>query len=125
MITEVVAGATAGAVVSGIVINFQKSVYDAKIAELQGYASELDGHLATLEGYKNEVPHFWGDATGEEYVAKINEQIQQIRNTRASIEGLSNLYESLKAALTDAQSKVSTKISEISGIIGSLSGLTE
>lgn len=122
---SILGAAGTGLMISGIVIKFHKSVYDAKINELKGYAQELDARLATLEGYKNEIPGFWGDATGEKYVRMINDQIKQIRATRQSIDDLSTLYDNLKQALDNAQSTVSNKVDEIAGIVGSLTGLTE
>ena len=121
-----VAGAIGtGLMVSGIVIKFQKSIYDSKINELNGYATELDSRLATLEAYKSEIPGFWGDNTGEKYVQMIDKQIQQIRVTRQSIQDLSTLYDNLKQALDNAQNTVSDKVDELTGIVGALTGLTE
>lgn len=116
---------TVGTLASGIIIHFQKEVYDLKIAKLQGYAKKLDGHLSTLESYKKEIPGFWGDETGAKYVQEMEKQIQQIKNTRKSIDELSNLYDTLKEELSKAQSTVSGKVDDISGILGGLTNLVE
>lgn len=122
---SLVGAMTVGTIASGIIIHFQKEVYDAKIDKLQGYAKKLDGHLATLESYKREIPGFWGDETGAQYVHEMEKQIQQIKNTRKSIDELSNLYDRLKEGLSKAQTTVSGKVDDISGILGGLTNLVE
>lgn len=111
-----------GLAASGIIIKYQKSIYDKKITELKGYANELDGHLTVLEGYKSEVRNFWKDDTGDNYVHIIEEQIQQLKTARQRVDGLSNLYDELKAALDSAKNTVTEKVQDIKGIVAALTG---
>lgn len=120
---SIIGAVTGTLAVTGIIIKFQKSVYDKKIAELQGYANQLDGHLTALQGYKNEIPGFWGDNTGDKYVRVIDQQIQQLTVARERVNDLSNLYDNLKAALDNAQNTVSSGVDEVMGIVASLTGL--
>lgn len=122
---SIIGAAGVGLAISGIVIKFQKSVYDKKIAELKGYANELDSHLTVLEGYKKEVPNFWNDDTGKEYVRVIDTQIRQLTTARQRVDDLSNLYDELKSALSGAQSTTKQKVDDIAGIVGALTGSTE
>lgn len=122
---SIIGAAGVGVAISGIIIRFQKYVYDQKIADLQSYVAKLDDHLARLESYKSEIPGFWGDETGKNFMRIIDTQIMQLRNARQSVDNLSKLYDNLKAALDSSQQTVSDKVSEISGIVGALTGLTE
>lgn len=122
---SIIGAVGAGVAISGIIIKFQKSVYDKKISELKGYANKLDSHLTTLQGYKQQIINFWKDKTGDEYVRAIDKQIQQLTTARQRVEDLSNLYDELKAALDSAQNTVTEKVNEISSIVGSLTGMTE
>ena len=114
-----------GGLAGGYVIKYAKSHYDKKISELQGYAAKLDSHLSTLQSYKSEIPGFWGDTTGEDYVKVIDSQIQQLTVARQRIDDLSNMYDAIKDAMDTAKNTVDEKVDEISAIIGGLTGLSE
>lgn len=122
---SILGAAGTGLMISGIIIKYQKSVYDAKINELKGYAQELDSHLQTLKTYRDEIRRFWDDNTAEKYITLINNQINQINVTRQSIDELSSLYDNLKQVLDNAQSTVSDKVDELGSLVASLTGLTE
>lgn len=122
---NVIGAVRVGLKTSGIIIKYQKSIYDKKISELKGYANDLDSHLTTLESYKKELPNFWKDETGNEYVRVIDEQIRQLETARKRVEDLSNLYDELKSALDSAQQTVKEKVDDITGIVGALTGQIE
>lgn len=121
-----IAGAVGlGVAISGIIIKFQKSVYDEKISVLQGYATELDNHLNILKGYKGAIPGFWNDETGKDFERVIDEQINQLTVARQRVEDLSHLYDNLKSTLDKSRNVVKEKVDEITGIVGALTGLSQ
>lgn len=80
-------------------IIYEKSVYQAKITQLEGLHAQLDTHLANMETLRNKLFNFWDDKNAQDAVKLLNSEIREVKRvmtqTALEIFNLKNIVEKL------------------------------
>ena len=94
-------------------IKYEKSVYQAKISQLESLHSQLNVHLENMEGLRNKLSGFWDDKNAQKTLKILNEQIRNVRLTmtqtaieisvlKSTVEKLGGLDSAQEAELDNA-----------------------
>lgn len=62
-------------------IKYEKSVYQAKISQLEGHHNQLNTHLGNMENLRNKLTEFWDDKNAQATLKVLNEQIRAVKVT--------------------------------------------
>lgn len=61
-------------------IKYEKGLYLGKIAELEGYHTQLGNHLATMETLRGKMFSFWDDPQARKAGEMLVKEIRTVRN---------------------------------------------
>ena len=117
----VAAGGIIGKAVSGYMFNYTKSVYEAKISELEGLISRLNEHLTTMENLRSQLPHFWDDENAQKTCKALDDTITRTKQEMATAESLTRIYRATVDSLDRSKDKVKNLVDDALGLLRGLS----
>ena len=103
-----------------ILIKYSKSVYQAKINQLNAYLTQLNAHLQTLETYRDQLGQFWADEDAREYSTTITTSIISVRQAANRVNELQLLYTGIVDQLTKSSTVVDTLLESAKSIAGNM-----
>lgn len=102
-------------------VNYTQAQYQAKIAMLRGYHSQLTTHLERMEGYKEKMYQFWDDENAQKTGKALMILIDCVRKSMDRTTEMIAFYESSVAKLDGVNIDVGGLIGDAIGILSGLS----
>ncbi len=103
-----------------VLVKYTKAQYAEKLAELEGYYSQLNTHLSTMQGLKEQMYQFWDDENARSTGNVLASEIRQVKNAMDRTNDLIIFYKGSIEKLDEANLGAGSVVGEALDILGKL-----
>lgn len=103
-----------------MIIRYEQSFYKARIAELEGYYSQLSGHLDRLEQLREEMYQFWEDQNAQEAGQVLQQTILKVKNHMDRVQTNLILNKSIVEQMEGLKAENSGELGAAMSLLGKL-----
>lgn len=99
---------------AGYILKYSAGTYQRKISALEGYYTQLQGHLEALEDLQSHMKDFWdGSESSAQYVGLIGDKINEVKNRMDDCKNTNIQYQQVVDDLSNAGSTVDNIVTDV------------